>query len=149
MPVIADVDKEKTAIILGYLTCPYFSGLKPINFIVDSGANITTILPLDVLTLKIDCSRLKKAKTPCTTAKGEIYPYILPKVQVHLKCNDGKRDSFEIFSLRQIHCLDPSDFQKRDSFMVKFPFSLLGMDILGFFGHWHWNFDDGTLTLDN
>jgi len=147
LPIIADVDKDRSANIVGYLGCSQFHGLKPVNFIVDTGATITTILPFDTLKLGIQCNGLKKAQMPCVTAKGEIYPYMLSDVQVHLRCNDGKKDSFEIFPLSSIHCMS-SKVKKKDSQILTFPYSLLGMDILCYFRNWHWDFNDGTLKLD-
>ena len=148
MPVIADVSSNGIANIVGYLSCSKFNDFKALNFIVDTGSDITTILPVDSLRLDIDFAPLKKSKEPCVTAKGEIYAYVLPNVQVNLSCNDGKKGSLAMFPLRQIHCLKPSDFTRRNTLMVKFPYSLLGMDVLRYFTKWNWNFDDKTLTLD-
>lgn len=150
MPVIADIISGNIGIILGYLSCSHFSGFKPLNFIVDTGSVVTTILPLDVLKLGINCDKLKKGKRPLTTAKGEVFPHILPNVIVNLTCNDGRKDAFEMFPLGSINCVAPSASHRKDSQgLLKHTFSLLGMDVLQYFQKMEWNFNDKTLKLDH
>lgn len=149
MPIIANILSWNIAIVSGSLSCPQFIGFKPTHFIVDSGSVTTTILPLDVVKLGIDCRKLEKGPRPLTTAKGEIFPYILPSVQLNLECNDGRAEALDMFPLERIHCIKPRASQKSDpSLLFRHTFSLLGMDVLKYFKKWTWDFENKTLTLD-
>ena len=117
-----------------------------------SGSVTTTILPLEVLKLGIDCDKLNRGNRPLTTAKGEVFPYILPNVQLNIECecNDGKKDSLEIFPLKKIHCIKPRTSQKAKADpnqLFRHTFNLLGMDVLQYFKKWIWDFENRTLTL--
>ena len=149
MPIIANILSWNIAIVSGSLSCSQFTGFKPLQFIVDSGSATTTILPLEVVKLEIDCTRLRKGLRPLTTAKGEIFPYILPDVQLNLECNDGRIDALEMFPLERIHCIKPRASHRTDpNLLFRHTFSLLGMDVLKYFRKWIWNFENRTLTLD-
>jgi hypothetical protein len=152
LQIIADIyPPNPHAKIIGSLKCSQFNDLRTVEFVVDSGATFTTLLPFHVTLLGIDLEILEPAPKPCYTATGTpIYPLLLPDVELHLEKNDGKRNSFEIFTLPFIHCMptlppNPSNRLSPQRVAIN---SLLGMDVLSNFSNWHWDFEVGELFLN-
>ena len=117
------------------------------NLLLDTGSTTTTILPALSKNLGIDFSKLKKSTFPCTTAKGDIYPHVLPHVKLTIICNNLKNDYF-ICPMDYILCLKPSRSGKISNEVINFPICLLGMDILRLFTNWRWNYATHELFLE-
>ncbi|HLE75909.1 MAG TPA: hypothetical protein VI864_07710 [Candidatus Bathyarchaeia archaeon] len=151
MQIIADIyPTSPHAKIIGSLKCSQFSDLRTLEFVVDSGATFTTLLPYHVLSLGIDCSDLSRTTRPCYSANGDpMYPYELPKVELHLDKNDGKTNGVEIFVLPLIHCMPPPPRDpQQEPQQFRITNSLLGMDVLKIFKNWIWDFENGQLHLN-
>lgn len=131
--------------VIGSLNCSQFSDLRTAEFIVDSGASFTTLLPYHVVMLGINWQILPYASIQCTTATGDrVNPRLLQDVELHINKNDGKPNSEEIFILPYIHVMPPS-LQEQ----IPRSYSLLGMDVLRNFPNWHWDFDKMCLFLSH
>ena len=152
MSIIADIYAPKIptlytqiphARVIGSFQCSQFNDFRTAEFLIDSGASFTTLLPYHVIALDIDWENLANARTPCMIANGEpIYAKLLPDVELHINRNDGKPKSEEIFVLPYIHVI-PVPMRQR----IPVSASLLGMDVLRNFPNWHWDFDNMYLTL--
>jgi hypothetical protein len=150
LQIIADIyPPYPHAKIIGSLKCSQFSDLRTVEFLVDCGATITTLLPYNVIDLGINWEGLECAKRPCYTATGDpIYPRILSEVELHLDKNDGKPNSVEIFILPFIHVVPPLRSKSQKNQLQpqrQVTNSLLGKDVLAYFSNWHWDFDNGYM----
>ncbi len=152
MHIVADIyPPNPHARIIGSLNCSQFNDLRTVEFVVDSGATFTTLLPYHVNSLGINIGILRRAPKPCYSATGDsIYPHILPNVELHLDKNDGQPRSEVIFTLPFIHCMPPLPPNPLDQIapLREITTSLVGMDVLRHFSKWNWNFEKGELHLD-
>jgi predicted aspartyl protease len=131
-------DPVPHARITGTINCPQFIEPRNVNFLIDSGACFTTLLPYDVVTLEIDWKRLDEANFDCRCANGDCFrPRILPNVEIRLNNEDGVPTKEEIFNLPFINVIPPPKVLKYEPD----PFSLLGMDVLNRFRIWRWQPD--------
>lgn len=145
MQAIAQVDKQKQAYLTGYVSCSQYDGFKPVKFYIDTGSTFTTLLSVDIVKLGIDWRSLDQTEYECITGSGPAYPYALPNVVVGLRTLRGKKEKLTLFPLKYIHLLPPDDPTKIVPAQYEFAFSLLGMDVLYNFKHWH--FVDKILLL--
>ena len=99
----------------------------PINFLIDTGADITTISPLTALNNEIDFSKLKKKKNHSIGIGGaQICEYEIHDVAFRFRNLKGN-PIYE--KLNYIDVIEPDLKAKKDSNMFKIP-SLLGTDML-------------------
>lgn len=99
----------------------------PINFLVDTGADITTISPLTALNNEIDFSKLKKKKNPSIGIGGaQICEYEIHDVAFRFMNLKGK-PIYE--KLKYIDVIEPDLKAKKDSNAFRIP-NLLGTDML-------------------
>lgn len=148
--IIADLDTNRHAHLIGLINCSQFVQPKPIHFIVDTGSSNTTLLSDDVTRLAINCRSLQLSPIQCLTARGTINPYLLPSVEVTLPTLQGLfKRSFVLttFVFRNINCMPPTHPQLLTPLQnIMQSSSLLGMDFLRLFKKWR--FSDRTLILD-
>lgn len=98
-----------------------------VNFLIDTGADITTIAPFDAINNQIDFSKLKKKKTPSIGIGGvQTCEYEIEDVGFRFR---GKNGNPIYAKLDYIDVMEPDPNAKKDSDMFKIP-SLLGTDIL-------------------
>ena len=129
------MDKRKPAFIVGSITCSQFIEPKPIRFLVDTGASLSTILSYDALPLGIDCFKLDSLGCSFGTANGRRFAYRLKDAEITLITNDGSDGGTVTFSLRGMPCLPPP-LTIDESMVAEEPYSLLGMDVLFLFKKW-------------
>jgi hypothetical protein len=138
VPIYVELNENRQALILGYLMCPEFDEPKKVRFLVDTGASTTTILPVDVFKLGIECNALVRSSRPCTTANGAAaYPFQLPSAVVYLPRNDESGD-FDEIPLPFVLCMPfPPLPNKHTMNQPPYPtFSVLGMDVLKRYKYW-------------
>lgn len=140
--------QNRHAKIIGSLKCSQFNILKTVDFLIDSGASYTTLLPYDAVRLGISFNILSDFPKPCCTATGLLaFPKVLPDVELHLDRNDGNPNSEEIFVLPFIHCMPPPKRRKRQAIPQReITYSLLGMDVLSNFLNWRWDLKQAYFT---
>jgi hypothetical protein len=98
-----------------------------INFLVDTGADITTIAPLAALNNEIDFSKLKKKKKPSIGIGGaQLCEYEIH--DVGFRFSDIKGNPIYA-KLDYIDIMEPEPKAKKESNMFRIP-SLLGTDML-------------------
>jgi len=119
---------------LGYISCSQLEKPQKVNFYLDSGCTVTTLLDIDVVRLGLYWRNLKQ--TTCETAIGEAYPFILPEVTVLLKSFEDGKVWLNPISLKLIHLLPPEDPTTILPVQYEFAFSLLGMDVMQKFVTW-------------
>jgi len=89
-----------------------------VDFLIDSGASYTTLLPYDAVRLGISFNILSDFPKPCCTATGLLaFPKVLPDVELHLDRNDGNPNSEEIFVLPFIHCMPRQNVVKDKQYL--------------------------------
>ncbi len=99
----------------------------PVNFLIDTGADITTISPLCALTNEIDFSKLRKKKEPSVGIGGtQICEYEIDDVGFRFMNLKGK-PIYE--KLECIDVIEPDLEAEIGSNMFKIP-NLLGTDML-------------------
>ena len=98
-----------------------------INFLIDTGADITTISPLDAINNQIDFSKLEKKKGITIGIGGaQSCEYEIRDVGFRFRGVDGN----PIYAkLDRIDVIDPGPEEKRNSHAFMIP-SLLGTDML-------------------
>ena len=98
-----------------------------INFLIDTGADTTTITPLAALNNEIDFSQLTKKKNPSIGIGGaQLCEYEIDDVGFRFRDVKGN----PIYAkLDYIDVMEPDPKAKKDSDMFKIP-SLLGTDML-------------------
>lgn len=146
MRIRAVLDGRKHAFIVGSITCSQFTEPKPIRFLVDTGASLSTILSYDALRLGIDCFKLESLGCSFGTANGRRFAYRLKDAEITLITNDGLNGGTVTFSLQGMPCLPPPSTID-ESMVAEEPYSLLGMDVLFLFKRW--TYTDNTLILDD
>ncbi|HYL66167.1 MAG TPA: aspartyl protease family protein [Nitrosopumilaceae archaeon] len=92
------------------------------TFLVDTGANVTTILPVDAMRLGINFSKLKKSPNGVIGISGNQQVYVLRDVVLAFK--KGNSNNFVYSLLDQVHVIKPN---KKS---IPFPFSIMGIDLL-------------------
>jgi hypothetical protein len=108
----------------------------PINFLIDTGSTITTLLDADVKRLGIDISKLDKSKFPALGIGGLATTYVLPEVTLIFN-RGGNRFHFE--NLDYVEVIVHNDER------LLLPFSILGADVISRF---HLDFDDDIVFLE-
>lgn len=112
--------------ISGYLFCPTLGDTAvPIWFLIDTGAETTTILQGDVKRIGLDRIKLKKAEHQAYGIGGFATTYELPDVTIVFEIGRGK---FHFETLEKIDILKD---EKEE--VMALPFSLLGTDVLSRF----------------
>lgn len=99
--------------------------LIPINFLLDTGADVTTISPVDASENNIDFSRLEKTKNPSFGVGGEQKgEYEIKNVIIKFPLENG---IFHYIQIEKISIIKPD--KDRNSHIGIIP-SLMGIDIL-------------------
>lgn len=153
MRLIATLDEKCHAYLSALLWCSQFDEPKTINFLIDSGCTVTTILSDHTAMLGIDCSLLVPSDNPVVTANGTMTPYKIPKVIMIFEVKKGfmnlKKDYWGTL-LDRIHCHPPTDpalvsqytEDEKDEF-----YSLLGMDVLSKFRFYRFDYKKRELII--
>lgn len=139
MQIVASLDSNYHAHLLGLINCSQFNRAKSIHLIIDTGCSNTTLLSDDVTRLAINCSGLKFAPIPCLTANGTITPYILPQVDLSLPRRHrwfNRKTSLVTLQMTNVHCMPPTHPQFLTQQQMLQSCSLLGMDVLRLFRKW-------------
>lgn len=145
MQIIADLDENNQAYLLGFVYCSQLREARQVRFYVDTGSTVTTLLDIDVVRLGLKWQGLEQTK--CDTAAGVIYPYILPRVTVFLKNIVDSKVILNAYPLKTIHLIPPEDPTKIVPIQYEFCFSLLGMDVLEKFSDLKFNFKEKKMYL--
>lgn len=148
MRIIARVDGNHQAFILGGIKCTHLNQVEQISFLVDTGCSVTCLLSDDVTRLRINWQPLSYAPHSVRTANGTTIPRLLPDVDVYLPALDGfMRSTHKILHVHypQMQILPPNP-QLPNPQPTCYTCSLLGMDFLHRFRKWV--FRDGFLTMD-
>ncbi len=154
MQLIADIVTEEDeltqsiytyAAIVGSIShSQWIKNQKDVFFIIDSGATTTTLSPFFAKSININVKKLTKSIHTCQMANGkEIRPRILCYPEIKFNIIGGNTEpKEEIFNPQRILVIP---FSKRKK--IEPSPNLLGMDILGIFTHWNWNYNKGKLYL--
>jgi hypothetical protein len=144
--IIAELDENKQAYLLGYVYCSQLDEARQVRFYIDTGSTVTTLLDIDTVRLGLKWRDLKQTK--CDTAVGPAYPFVLPSATILLKSTEDGKVTLNPFSLEIIHLLPPDDPTTVMPVQYEFPFSLLGMDVLAKFKTLTFNFVEKKLILE-
>ena len=146
MKLIAELNENKQAYLLGYISCSQLKKPQKINFYLDSGCTVTTLLDIDVVRLGLNWRNLKQ--TTCDTAAGKAFPFVLPQVTILLKSFEDGKVWLNPFTLEEIHLLPPEDPTQIVPVQYEFAFSLLGMDVLANFSSWKFDYKNKKVILE-
>lgn len=131
-----EVDPRGHMYVMAFLV--YKEKRAAINFLVDTGASITTILDADAIKLGLDFTSLKKMPWSVRGIGGVIPEiYLLSDVEILLWGISDKEERMVGIHLKAIHVIKPTDNYRPT-------FSILGMDVLR---ELEISFDKGKLRL--
>ena len=146
MQLIADLDENLHASVLGLISCSQLKEEQYVRFLLDTCSTITALLDIEVVKLGLVWKNLKKTK--CDTATGSTWAFVMPKVKLRLEIfNNGKKKLYP-FSLKAVNLLPPDDPTTIFPVQYVFAYSLLGMDILKNFRTWTFEYEDKKLILE-
>jgi hypothetical protein len=170
--LIATLDANDQPKVMGVLC---YSGKETvIQFYVDVGATYTTLLDYNVSKLGINWRTLNRTEE-CIGASETSKPYVIKNAVIKLPVEKNSETSLQPYPLKEIFLIPPKSLLFKFPFstlgsnrvlefnnwwlnkplkripLVKFncSFSLLGMDILKQFAHWHWYYDTKVLILES
>lgn len=141
MRLKAPLDEGHHAHLLAYIYFKQFSEPKPVDFLIDTGCTVTTIMSDYATLLGINCALLRQSPNQARTANGNVKPYIMDNVLAIFEADFGflnLRHGFKGVILKEMACHTPTPANKMTKRRITNAISLLGMDFLYQFKKWRY-----------